>query len=135
MSTQRLRGHTHRTAATAFFCVALALGVGSGCASVNRNATAVILGGVLGTAGGVAGFAVTNNNAEGAAAGAAAGAAIGGAIGHQIDKLIWRKEAERTHTPCPYCGHSIKIEHCEAGASVFCSKCGRASQARARARK
>ena len=123
------RSNTIRHTLTVLCSVAF-LFVGSGCASINRNATAVILGGVLGTAGGIAGFAATRGNAEGAAGGAVAGAAIGGAIGHQVDKLIWRKEAERTHTPCPYCGHAINIEHLEPGASVFCAKCGRASAAK-----
>ncbi len=61
-------------------CAVALLVAGTGCASMNRNANAIVLGGICGTVGGVAGFAATNGNGEGAAGGAAVGAALGGAI-------------------------------------------------------
>ena len=116
----------HQTARSAFLTVAIAplLIYTTGCASINRNANAVVLGGILGAAGGVAGFAATNCNGEGAAAGAAAGAAIGGAIGHQIDKLIWRKEAERSHAACPHCSAQVNVSGFRVGQRAHCSRCG-----------
>jgi len=105
--------------------LAALLSLGTGCASINRNANAVVLGGVFGTIGGVAGFAATKGNAEGAAGGAAVGAAIGGTIGHQIDKLIWRKEAERSHAACPHCAAQVNVSGLHVGQCAHCSKCGR----------
>jgi len=123
-------GKTHsglRLTAVAMAIAAL-LVFATGCASINRNANAVVFGGILGAAGGVAGFAATNGNGEGAAAGAATGAAIGGAIGHQIDRLIWRKEAERTHAVCPYCHRSVYVGEYGPGQQAHCPKCGRRFQ-------
>jgi hypothetical protein len=96
----------------------------TGCASINHNANAVVLGGILGAAGGVAGFAATGGSGDGAAAGVAAGALIGGGIGHRIDKLVWRREAERTHAVCPHCQRSIDIGGHSPGTKAHCSECG-----------
>lgn len=101
------------------------LALASGCATISRNPNATILGGVLGTAGGVIGFVATNNNAEGAAAGAAVGTAIGVAIGRPIDRIFWLKEKGANHASCPYCSHPVYVADFRVGSRAHCSKCGR----------
>ena len=118
-------------ASIAACCILLVGLLGSGCASINHNANAVVFGGVCGAVGGVAGFAATKGNAEGAAGGAAVGATIGGAIGHQIDKLIWRKEEERNTALCPHCSARIHVQNATEGMRLFCPRCGRPSLAHA----
>lgn len=94
------------------------------CASLNRNATAVVLGGTLGAAGAVGGFAISRGNTGAAVAGGAVGTAIGTGIGHQIDKVIFQKEQARVHAVCPNCDYSVHVGGLNTGQKIYCQDCG-----------